>query len=232
MTTRRRRFTDDSVVSSQAGRIDLPVPLETTKTQLPVTKEDLGHKKLSTLECLGRINLAAWAVILCVLLERGSWYGIRLTMIEFMTTQMGQSPNVATIYYQISNFLCYFITPVGAFLCIVVPEQTDSYLGVKKSFVIAFIPWVLGAALIPLTAYSENPILFCLASCLFAAGSGLMKSSQAVLGARQLDENEPEEVRAMYFRFFYGSVQVGSIVTSIVIPMLGNATGWPIAYTV
>ncbi|KAI9291554.1 PTR2-domain-containing protein, partial [Neoconidiobolus thromboides FSU 785] len=191
----------------------------------------------------GKIPLQAWFIIITELGERFTYYGVTLMFIPYLTKVLDQSKASASAINRGFQFLSFLTTVIGAVVA-------DVYLGKFKAIILSSTFYFVGLILLALSAI--NPSLeagfglpgFCLAIFLFMAwGAGGIKANVNTFTAEQipLGDKPTDNPNKMIsydltvervFRFFYWSVNVGSLLGPLVCPPVVKAFDYSIGFAI
>jgi solute carrier family 15 oligopeptide transporter 1 len=173
-------------------------------------------------------------IILNEFCERFSYYGLKTILIIYLTKFLLLNDNTATGIYHAFAMLCYFCPLLGAIIA-------DAYIGQYKTIVSLSIVYFLGELVLTLTAIKPlgapnlpGPIIGLL---LIALGTGGIKPCVAAFGASQFSSDQKNYLDT-FFSMFYFSINAGSLISTILTPILRNdvkcfnADCFPIAFGV
>jgi dipeptide/tripeptide permease len=155
--------------------------------------------------------------------ERCSYYGMRALLPLYLTTRLHMPDDQMSEWYYTFKMACYFLPLLGGFLA-------DRYLGKYWTIVGFSIPYVIGQLLIGVE--SETSVMIALALC--AMGSGVIKPNISALLGLTYDQQRPgiERLRAAAFLWFYFAINVGSLLSLLVLPIIRNNFGYQKAFLV
>ena len=141
----------------------------------------------------------------------------------YLTTRLGFTDAKMNEWYYMFKMACYLLPLLGGFLA-------DRYLGKYWTIVGFSVPYVIGQLLIGIE--SEWSVMFALALC--AMGSGVIKPNISALLGQTYDQQRPrnERLRASGFLWFYFSINVGSLISLLALPMIRNEFGYQVAFLV
>ncbi|XP_071775663.2 solute carrier family 15 member 2 [Centroberyx gerrardi] len=150
--------------------------------------------------------------------ERFSYYGMRAVLTLYFIRYLHWDNNLSTAVYHAFSSLCYFTPVLGALIA-------DSWLGKFKTIIYLSIVYVIGHVIksvgaIPTVGDSTVHIaLSMLGLILIAFGTGGIKPCVAAFGGDQFEEQHVKE-RTKFFSIFYMSINAGSVLSTIITPML------------
>ncbi|XP_059618063.1 peptide transporter family 1 [Phlebotomus argentipes] len=156
-------------------------------------------------------------IILNELCERFNYYGMRTVLVLYLTRQLFFDQDTATVIYHSFTSAVYFLTVVGAIIA-------DSWLGKYRTILYLSIVYVTGSILmsvgaIPTLNLNATAITI-VGLFLIAFGSGGIKPCVTALGADQFKLPEQLKAMATYFSLFYFSINTGSMISTLVTPIL------------
>jgi dipeptide/tripeptide permease len=153
--------------------------------------------------------------------ERCSYYGMRAILPLYMTAQLKVPDADAASWYSTFKMACYFLPLLGGYLA-------DRFFGKYWTIVGFSVPYVLGQLLIGF----EDQTMLVLALALCAMGSGVIKPNISSLMGLTYDQQRPGNVplRANAFLWFYFSINVGSTISMLALPVVRNKYGYQVAF--
>uniref|UniRef100_A0A673JY57 Solute carrier family 15 member 2-like n=1 Tax=Sinocyclocheilus rhinocerous TaxID=307959 RepID=A0A673JY57_9TELE len=150
--------------------------------------------------------------------ERFSYYGMKAVLTLYFIHYLHWDKNLSTAVYHAFSSLCYFTPVLGALIA-------DSWLGKFKTVIYLSIVYVIGHVVKSVGAIPDvgdstvHVVLSMLGLVLIAFGTGGIKPCVAAFGGDQFDEEHTEE-RRKFFSIFYMSINAGSVLSTIVTPIL------------
>jgi len=149
--------------------------------------------------------------------ERFSYYGMRTVLSLYLRDILGFTEDVSTVLFHAFVVLCYFSPIFGAIL-------SDSYIGKFKTIFYISIVYAAGNILlavsaIPITNYPQVPMSF-LGLVLIGLGTGGIKPCVAAFGGDQFVLPQQEKQLATFFSIFYFSINLGSMFSTVLTPIL------------
>ncbi|KAG2322430.1 hypothetical protein Bca4012_056817 [Brassica carinata] len=183
--------------------------------------------------------IAAWFIIGVEVAERFAYYGIASNLISYLTGPLGQSTAVAAANVNAWSGISSILPVLGAFVA-------DAFLGRYRTIIIASLIYVLGMALLTLSALlvpvtSENTestsssllsLLFFFSLYLVAVGQSGHKPCVQAFGADQFDEKDTKEKRerSSFFNWWYLSMSAGICLAIVVVVYIQEAVGWALGF--
>uniref|UniRef100_A0A672QPB0 Solute carrier family 15 member 2-like n=1 Tax=Sinocyclocheilus grahami TaxID=75366 RepID=A0A672QPB0_SINGR len=150
--------------------------------------------------------------------ERFSYYGMKAVLTLYFIHYLHWDKNLSTAVYHAFSSLCYFTPVLGALIA-------DSWLGKFKTVIYLSIVYVIGHVVKSVGAIPDvgdstvHVVLSMLGLVLIAFGTGGIKPCVAAFGGDQFDEEHVKE-RRKFFSIFYMSINAGSVLSTIVTPIL------------
>jgi len=149
--------------------------------------------------------------------ERFSYYGMKAILSIYLKKKLHFHEDKATVIYHTFSMFCYFTPIFGSIIA-------DQLLGKFKTIVYISIIYVLGHLLKTLAAIPTlgiPPVSFSLIGlALIAIGTGGIKPCVSAFGGDQF--KLPEQARQLqtFFSVFYFSINAGSLISTILTPVL------------
>lgn len=160
---------------------------------------------------------AVWYILGNEFCERFSYYGMHAILVIYLTQMLKMDDDSATAVYHAFNMLCYFSPLFGAMLA-------DSLLGKYKTILYVSIIYAIGNVTVAVTSIpavlakvkTAGPMIGLL---LIALGTGGIKPCVSAFGGDQFTADQ-EHLLQSYFSIFYFAINLGSLLSMIVTPML------------
>lgn len=160
---------------------------------------------------------SVWYILGNEFCERFSYYGIHAILVIYLTQMLKMDDDSATAIYHAFNMLCYFSPLFGAMLA-------DSLLGKYKTILYVSIIYATGNVTVAITSIPAvlaqvkivGPMVGLL---LIALGTGGIKPCVSAFGGDQFNADQ-EHLLQSYFSIFYFAINLGSLLSMIVTPML------------
>lgn len=164
---------------------------------------------------------AFWFIFWGEFAERCSYYGMRGILPLYLTAQLHYPDDKAGPIIYSFKMACYFLPLVGGFLA-------DRFFGKYWTIVGFSVPYVLGHFILGI----GTPLTLFIALALLAGGSGVIKPNISTLMGQTYDRQRPgqEQLRSAAFLWFYFSINIGSLLSTIVVPIIRNAHGYATAF--
>ncbi|WP_169973301.1 POT-type proton-dependent oligopeptide transporter [Tautonia rosea] len=162
-----------------------------------------------------------WFIFWGELAERSSYYGMRAILLLYMSTQLGLGDQMAS--FAMSQFIAaaYFLPLVGGYIA-------DNYFGKYWTIVGFSIPYILGHVILGV----ESVPFLIIALALLAMGSGVIKPNISTLMGLTYDQKRPgeEQLRSDAFAMYYAAINIGSAISTFMLPFLRDQYGYAIAF--
>ncbi|XP_059356317.1 solute carrier family 15 member 2-like [Carassius carassius] len=188
------------------------------KKDKDVDAEDHGKGQRSPKLCGTNYPVSIAFIVVNEFCERFSYYGMKAVLTLYFIHYLHWDKNLSTAVYHAFSSLCYFTPLLGAMIA-------DSWLGKFKTVIYLSIVYVIGHVVksvgaIPDVGDSTVHVVFSmLGLVLIAFGTGGIKPCVAAFGGDQFDEEHAEE-RTKFFSIFYMSINAGSVLSTIITPIL------------
>ncbi|KAM3836258.1 solute carrier family 15 member 1 [Vipera latastei] len=176
--------------------------------------------------CFG-YPLSIFFIVINEFCERFSYYGMRAVLVLYFKFFLHWDDNLSTAIYHTFVALCYLTPILGALIA-------DSWLGKFKTIISLSIVYTVGQAVLSISSINDLmdgnhdgapddiniPIAFSmLGLVLIALGTGGIKPCVSAFGGDQFEEDQ-EKQRSRFFSIFYLSINAGSLLSTIITPML------------
>ncbi|XP_013620860.1 PREDICTED: protein NRT1/ PTR FAMILY 5.13-like isoform X2 [Brassica oleracea var. oleracea] len=177
--------------------------------------------------------------------ERFAYYGIASNLISYLTGPLGLSTAVAASNVNAWSGIACLLPVLGAFVA-------DAFLGRYRTIIIASLVYILGlalvtlsACLVPISTPSEHiarvvfsspssllNLLFFFSLYLVAIGQSGHKPCVQAFGADQFDEKDPKErlERSSFFNWWYLSMCAGVSLAILVVVYIQEAVSWALGF--
>lgn len=149
--------------------------------------------------------------------ERFSYYGLRTILVLYFKSILGLSDSTSTVSFHLFATLCYLTPILGAIL-------GDSIWGKFKTILYLSIVYFIGEVILVLSSIFWNEGALStgatfLGLFFIGLGTGGIKPCVSALGGDQFYPNE-ERWRQNFFSLFYGAINLGSLISMFLTPML------------
>ena len=192
-------------------------------TSAPQAEPSVPPASKSLVQTLINHPLGFWFIFWGELAERCSFYGMMAILPRFISDENGLYLGDANSNTWVSMFKAgaYTLPLVGGFLA-------DQFFGKYRLIVLFSIPYILGHFLM---SY-ETVLWTMIALSLLAMGSGIIKPNISTLMGMTYDQKRPgeEALRSMAFGMFYMAINVGALISYLVLPVIRDDYGYSIAF--
>ena len=164
---------------------------------------------------------AFWFIFWGEFAERCSYYGMRIILPLYLTMALHFTDQKSGPILYSFKMACYLLPLLGGFLA-------DRFFGKYWTIVGFSVPYVLGHFILGLG--TETALFIALG--LLAGGSGVIKPNISTLMGQTYDQKRPgqEQLRSAAFLWFYFSINIGSLLSTIAVPMIRNRYGYATAF--
>ncbi|XP_055305332.1 peptide transporter family 1-like isoform X2 [Sitodiplosis mosellana] len=149
--------------------------------------------------------------------ERFNYYGMRTVLVLYLTGKLAYSNDDATVLFHVFASLAYFFPLIGAIIA-------DSWLGRFKTIVYLSMIYALGTVVLTLGAVPTLNLptnqVTVLGLLLIAMGTGGIKPNVSAFGGDQFKLPEQAKHLATFFSLFYLSINLGSMISTLLTPIL------------
>ncbi|NWS60055.1 S15A1 protein, partial [Chunga burmeisteri] len=176
--------------------------------------------------CFG-YPLSIFFIVINEFCERFSYYGMRAVLVLYFKYFLQWDDNLSTAIYHTFVALCYLTPILGALIA-------DSWLGKFKTIVSLSIVYTIGQAVMSVSSINDltdhnrdgspdnvpvHIALSMIGLILIALGTGGIKPCVSAFGGDQFEDDQ-EKQRTRFFSIFYLSINAGSLLSTIVTPIL------------
>ncbi|XP_060785677.1 solute carrier family 15 member 2-like isoform X2 [Neoarius graeffei] len=181
-------------------------------------EKQADNRKKSPKICGTNYPLSISFIVVNEFCERFSYYGMKAVLTLYFIHYLNWSKDFSTAIYHAFSGLCYFTPLIGAIIA-------DSWLGKFKTIIYLSIVYVMGHVIKSLAAMPSvgdstvHIALSMLGLILIAFGTGGIKPCVSAFGGDQFEEEHPEE-RRKFFSIFYMSINAGTMLSTLIIPIL------------
>jgi POT family proton-dependent oligopeptide transporter len=153
--------------------------------------------------------------------ERSSYYGMRAILFLYLTKVIHFSDTFATPVYSGFKMACYFLPLLGGIIA-------DRWLGRYWTIVAFSVPYILGHFVLGV----PNELALFAALALLAGGSGVIKPNISPLLGETYTHKRPGNTLLLdsAFRLFYLSINIGALLSQLLMPLLRDQFGYAIAF--
>lgn len=164
---------------------------------------------------------AFWFIFWGEFAERCSYYGMRVILPLYLTIGLHYADTKAAPIFYWFKMACYLLPLLGGYLA-------DRFFGKYWTIVGFSVPYVLGHFILGI---GTTTTLF-IALALLAGGSGVIKPNISTLMGQTYDQKRPgqEQLRSAAFLWFYFSINIGSLLSVLAVPIIRNKYGYATAF--
>ncbi|MDX7998204.1 dipeptide/tripeptide permease DtpB [Xenorhabdus sp. Reich] len=153
--------------------------------------------------------------------ERFGYYGVQGILAVYFVQQLGFSEAQAFITFGAFTALVYGLISIGGYV-------GDHILGTKRAIILGAIIMAIGYFMIGLSIMNPELIFYALGTV--AVGNGLFKANPASLLAKCYQPQDPRLDGA--FTLFYMSINIGSLVSLSLAPVIAEKYGYTVTYNI
>ncbi|MBD2780368.1 dipeptide/tripeptide permease DtpB [Xenorhabdus sp. 42] len=151
--------------------------------------------------------------------ERFGYYGVQGIITLYFVKQLGFSEEQSFITFGAFTALVYGLISIGGYV-------GDHILGTKRAIVLGAIIMAIGYFMIGMSIKAPDLIFYALGTV--AVGNGLFKANPASLLAKCYKPQDPRLDGA--FTLFYMSINMGSLVSLSLAPVIADKYGYTVTY--
>jgi dipeptide/tripeptide permease len=157
-----------------------------------------------------------WYIFFGELAERCSFYGMRGLLAFYLIHVFGKTKDQASEIVHLYIAGCFATGLLGGYIA-------DRFLGKYWTIVLFAVPYVIGQVLIGL---SDMTLMY-VALVILAFGSGVIKPNISTLMGMTYDQQRPGQdlLRSRAFGYFYMAINVGSLLSYQICPLLRDYFG-------
>lgn len=152
--------------------------------------------------------------------ERFGFYGLQAIMAVYLVKQLGMSEADSVTLFSSFSALVYGMVAIGGWL-------GDKVLGTKRVIILGVLVLALGYSAIAFSGHQVALVYIGMAT--IAVGSGLFKANPSSLLSTCYDKDDPRIDGA--FTMFYMSINIGSLISMMLTPVLAAHYGWSAAFS-
>ncbi|XP_067842684.1 solute carrier family 15 member 1-like [Heptranchias perlo] len=199
--------------------------MSTSSKMTDEEKEDAAQT-ISKPSCFG-YPISIFFIVVNEFCERFSYYGMRAVLVLYFRYFLRWDEDLATAVYHGFVALCFLAPILGAIVA-------DSWLGKFKTIIYLSIVYALGQLVMSISSIADlndsnrdgepdsfelHVALSMLGLLLIALGTGGIKPCVSAFGGDQFEDHQ-EKQRSKFFSIFYLSINAGSLISTIVTPVL------------
>ncbi|ABO49163.1 amino acid/peptide transporter [Desulforamulus reducens MI-1] len=153
--------------------------------------------------------------------ERFGFYGLQAVLATFFVKSLGMSDAESFTIFGAFSAMVYGFVAIGGFI-------GDKVLGTKRTIVLGAFTMMIGYILIGMATLDKSLVYIALA--FVAVGNGLFKANPSSLLSKLYEKDDPRLDGA--FTLYYMSVNIGSFISMILVPILGGKFGLSVGFYV
>ena len=188
---------------------------------------DPKRKKMVLERLLPGAPSTVWKIIAMEGMERFAYYGFRAILTLFFVRRLGMAESTAVSYFAFTSALAYASPLLGAWLA-------DERWGRFATIAALGAVYCCGMVVLVAAAAATSTAGALGALALVGLGTGGIKPCVSSFGADQIstaDGGDDDAVRG-YFSVFYASINVGSVLSFVVTPVVRSSFGYAAAFSV
>ncbi|XP_041055768.1 solute carrier family 15 member 1-like [Carcharodon carcharias] len=189
-------------------------------------KDKYDEEANSKVHCFG-YPISIFFIVVNEFCERFSYYGMRAVLVLYFRYFLRWDEDLATAIYHTFVALCYLTPILGAIIA-------DSWLGKFKTIIYLSIVYTIGQLVISISSIADlsdgnndghpnnlslHVALAMIGLILIAFGTGGIKPCVSAFGGDQFEDHQEKE-RGRFFSIFYLSINAGSLISTVVTPIL------------
>jgi len=151
--------------------------------------------------------------------ERFGFYGVQAIIVLFMVQNLNFSDAAADFLFTAFSALVFLLPAAGGYVA-------DHYLGTKRTILLGAFILALGYLLLSLPFISNQFLELPLA--IIAVGNGFFKANPSSLLSKVYKETGHNQDTG--FTLYYMAINVGSLLSMVLVPVLSKYFGWHIGF--
>jgi len=158
--------------------------------------------------------------------ERFGYYGMQAILTVYLVHILGMSESTSFVLFGAFSALIYGFVAAGGWL-------GDKIIGTKRAITLGAVILMFGYALLGLSTTSGHvggPTLIYIAMGFITVGNGLFKANPSSLLSKVYSENDPRLDGA--FTLYYMAVNIGSLISMVLTPIVAEKAGYGLAFGV
>lgn len=164
---------------------------------------------------------AFYMIFFLELWERFGYYGLQAVLASFFVKSLGMSDAESFTIFGAFSAMVYGFVAIGGYI-------GDKVLGTQRTLLIGATTMMIGYVLMAL-AGTEKSMVYLALACV-AVGNGMFKANPASLLSKLYAQDDPRLDSA--FTLYYMSVNIGSFISMILVPILGGMYGLNVGFYV
>ncbi|WP_342607349.1 dipeptide/tripeptide permease DtpA [Vibrio tritonius] len=158
--------------------------------------------------------------------ERFGFYGMQAILTVYLVKILGMDESTSFVLFGAFSALIYGFVAAGGWL-------GDKVIGTKRAITLGAIILMVGYALLGVSTTSGHiggSTLIFVAMGFITVGNGLFKANPSSLLAKVYDEHDPRLDGA--FTMYYMAINIGSLISMILTPIVAEKAGYGMAFGV
>lgn len=155
-------------------------------------------------------------IVLNEFCERFTYYGLRTVLTLYLTQRLYYSESTSTALYHSFAMMAYFTPLLGAMIA-------DSWLGKFRTILYLSILYAIGCVILSVGAIPEAlntmKAVSLVGLVVIALGTGGIKPCVSAFGGDQFKEGQEQQLQ-QFFSIFYFSINLGSVISTFITPIL------------
>eukprot|EP01132_Coremiostelium_polycephalum_P008258 gene8258-10148_t len=166
--------------------------------------------------------------------ERFAFYGIKTVLVLYLKDFMGYSPNTAVSILHSFNFIAYLLPMLGAYMA-------DARIGKFKTILYFSLIYLVGTIFLSVSSVDgvtgsggpghRSPWALAIGLSLICLGTGGIKPVVTTFVGDQLTESQTGLLLRV-FQIFYFCINLGSVSSTIITPLLRRYVGYWLAFSI
>eukprot|EP00741_Cyanophora_paradoxa_P018057 tig00021037_g17436.t1 len=156
--------------------------------------------------------------------ERFCFYGLRAILVLYFVQELRFNEDLAITGFSAFSSFLYVMPIIGGYVA-------DKHLGRYRTILAFCMVYAFGACMLATSTFTPTVWGAVLGLAFIAIGTGGIKPCVSAFGGEQFDRSRAHLLPA-YFQFFYFAINLGSVTSYIVTPLLRTHFGYPAAFGV
>jgi len=157
-------------------------------------------------------------IIVNELCERFAYYGLRAALVTYLTdSSIDLSERDAIAVFSYFTAAAYFTPMLGGFI-------SDTYWGRYRTILVFSLIYCCGCLSLALSSLQPSLSGALVGLCFIALGTGGIKPCVSTFGADQFPSSASEDELSYYFHVFYIAINIGSIASFLIVPVLKRSS--------
>lgn len=151
--------------------------------------------------------------------ERFGYYGLQAILALYFVKELGMDDAQSFVTFGAFSAMVYGLVAIGGYI-------GDKVLGTKRTMTLGAIVLATGYVLMAAAGHNITVVYLALAS--IAVGNGLFKANPSSLLGKCYEEGDARLDGA--FTMYYMSVNIGSFISMILVPIISDHYGWGLSF--